>query len=91
MNKEWSKPTKKAKPDLIVIKKKKVTKQPASSGFSRDTINFPNPIGTHNDESKETKNFVPSPELGEDSSHAFVAHDTYSVCMAAVYFWPRLI
>lgn len=63
-----------------------------SNSFSHDAINFPYlNIGTHNDESKETKNFVPSPELSEDSSHASVTHDTYSVSMTALYFWLILI
>lgn len=74
-----------------MIKKKKLAKKPPSSSFSHNTINFPYPnIGTHNDESKETKNFVPSPELSDDSSHASVTHDTYSVSMndrSVLYGW----
>lgn len=58
-----------------------------SSSFSGDKINFPHPnIGTDNDESKETKNFVPSPELSEDSSHASDMHDSYPVSI-----WPQRI
>lgn len=73
---------KKSKPDLIVIKKKKLATKQMSSSFSSDKVGSSiSNIGTQNDESKETKNFVPSPELtlSEDSSHASVAHDTYPV------------
>lgn len=78
---------KKAKPDLIVIKKKKLIAKHAIGSVSGDNINSANPsIGTDNDESKETKNFVPSPELSEDFSHTSITHDTYPVSMAAIYF-----
>lgn len=82
---EW--PSKKPKPDLIVIKKKKLIPKHTSNSFSTDKIHFPHPnIGTNNDESKESKNFLPSPELSEDSSHASVTHDTYPVSTKATYF-----
>lgn len=78
---------KKAKPDLIVIKKKKLIAKHAIGSVSGDNINSANPsIGTDNDESKETKNFVPSPELSEDFSDTSITHDTYPVSMAAIYF-----
>lgn len=64
-----------------------------NSSFSSDKINFPHPnIGTDNDESKETLNFVPSPELtiSEDSSHASITDDTYPVSLYAIYFVSKM-
>lgn len=73
---------------MIVIKKKKLIAKHAIGSVSGDKINFENPniIGTDNDESKETKNFVPSPELSEDFSQTSITHDTYPVSMIAVFF-----
>lgn len=71
------------KPDLIVIKKKKLiaNQMNVSSGHEKNNISHTS-FGTDFNESKESQQFVPSPELGEDSgdsSLTSVTHDTYSV------------
>lgn len=83
---DW--PTRKSKPDLIVIKKKKLVTKQISSSFSNDKINVPQSNAgpsPENDESKETNNFVPSPELSEEYSHELVTHDTYPVSVTATF------
>lgn len=76
-----------------MIKKKKLIAKHAIGSVSGGKMNFADPnIGTDNDESKETKHFVPSPELSEDFSQTSITHDTYSVSrMFSVAFYSSKI